>query len=140
MRKCILGACLAAWAVAVVLPASAGASHAATRLTIKIKATGNGFRGEVKSRRASCVTHRKVTLQRRKAGQDNFTGLGSDGASNDGIWMIQTKPVDRAEYRAVIKTKTGANGCFPITTEATKAHKTSVSVATASSNLHGKVS
>jgi hypothetical protein len=140
MRKCIAGACIAAIGALTFSAASASAATSATHVTIAIKPVGNGFRGKVTSPRARCVANRKVTLQRRKAGQDSFTGVGSDRASSDGAWSVKTRPVNKARYRGVIKTKVGAKGCLGAVTEQTEAHRTSVTIAAGSSNFHGKVS
>jgi hypothetical protein len=140
MSKRVVGGCIAAVGALALSPASASAATSATHVTIAIKPVGNGFRGKVTSPRTRCVADRKVTLQRRKAGQDSFTGVGSDWAASDGIWSVKSRPVNQARYRAVIKTKVGAKGCLGAVTEATTAHKTSVTIAAGSSNFHGKVS
>jgi hypothetical protein len=137
MTKYTIAACVAALGIVALAPGSASAARSATQATIKI--SGNGFRGKVTSPRKSCVTHREVKLQRRKSSSSFFRNIGTDRASSDGSWSVRTKPIDRAEYRAVIKAKAGANGCFPFTTEATKAHRAGLSILKQSSDFHGQV-
>jgi hypothetical protein len=140
MRKLLAASCITAFAVAAFIPASAGAAPADTHVTIKIKTSGNGFRGKVKSPRASCVDNRKVILERRNPGQNSYTRIGSDRASSTGSWIVKTKPVDRAKYRAVVHERSGASGCDRDASQATKAHETTATIAMTSSRFHGKVS
>jgi hypothetical protein len=137
MKRCVFAMCFAAIGVVALIPADGGATKLGTQVTILIKASGKGFKGEVTAARARCVKDRKVKLQRREPGEDDFTAIGSDRASIDGTWSVRAQPVNRAEYRPVIKAKPG---CSPVSTEPTKAHKTSVTLVSGSSSFHGKVS
>jgi hypothetical protein len=140
MRKLIVGACIAATGAVALIPASASAATFDTKVTIEIKGTGNGFRGKVRSSNSDCVVNRKVTLQRRKAGQEKFRDIGSDNASTNGSWSVRTQPVNRAKYRAVVERKRiGADRCAGASSERTKAHKTSVTIVPRASDFIGQV-
>lgn len=140
MRKGLVGACIAAIGVVGLIPASASATTFDTHVTIEIKGTGNGFRGKVRSSNSDCVANRKVTLQRRKAGQEKYRDIGSDNASSSGAWSVRTQPVNRAKYRAVIeRERIAPDTCSGASSEATKAHKTTVTIVPTASSFNGKV-
>jgi hypothetical protein len=69
---------------------------------------GTNFHGKVKSHHHKCIKHRKVTVKRKKSGNDQK--IGSDKSNNKGKWKVLTGPVPSGKYYAVAKKKTLGNG------------------------------
>jgi hypothetical protein len=95
----------------------------------------------VKSPKGACVSNRHVTLQRKKTGQTSFSNVGTDNTAANGAWNVNSAPIDKSQYRAVVASKNlaGTNKCRAAVSPTTTAHKSAVTIQQGATNFHGVV-
>jgi hypothetical protein len=96
--------------VALALPLSLiGRAHTFTadsRVTIRYNTSGDAFRGQVFSGRASCRANRTVRLYKVRPGPDRF--IGRDRTNQLGVWRIpRDNPHGRFYARVLRRVTTG---------------------------------
>jgi len=81
--------------IATLLVGSTARADAGSTFSIKLTifaataASGYPLRGQVVSRRKSCVSARVVTVYARRAGDSRFVSIGKGTASSSGMWRMR---------------------------------------------------
>ncbi len=89
----------AAFAIAVVPMSASGKGKYPTEVTIK--GPNGDFSGKVKSDAAQCKENRKVTVFKKRAGDDKK--LGSDTSESNGAWSTGNSGENKGKFYAKAK-------------------------------------